>query len=396
AGLEHIARSEGALIVRLQCSPHRSNSDLHPLHEHLRQVAGIQRADPDGVRRRKLERVFALSSLSSPPEGFVDCLVEIGSQSQVNPTSASLQRERQIRRLLEGLAALCAVQPIIILHEDAQWIDPESAAWLARLVEGARDLSLLMVVTARREYEPDWITLPHARMIAPRRLGREVTAWIVNRTSGGTLLAASQIDEIVERSTYAFRHALIQEAAHASLLRGERVFIHRRIADVLRAASRKASDASPEMIAYHCDCAELYDEAAQYWLIAGKAAAQRGSVNVAVGCFKMGLASAKRLPSEPSRSRAEFELLVNLGPATMAERGYASQDGLETFRAARALLHHARGSHEELQVFLGLFNVHFGRGELRQALDVASQAHQHLSAGFGGYPVLMGQAHCYI
>jgi tetratricopeptide (TPR) repeat protein len=189
---------------------------------------------------------------------------------------------------------------------------------------------------------------------------------------------------------------LLQEAAYASLLRDERVLIHARIVDVLRTSAPEEIDDRPEVVAYHCDGAEQYALAAQYWLAAGKAAAARGSVSVAVSCFKMGLSSLSNLARNPSLDRLKFELLLNLGPAAMAESGYAAQEGLETFQAAHALLHCSQNSQEELQVLIGLFNVHFGRGELKKALEVGTQTHQRLLVGFGGYPVLMGQAHCYM
>ena len=43
---------------------------------------------------------------------------------------------------------------------------------------------------------------------------------------------------------------------------------------------------------------------------------------------------------------------------------------------------------------LGLFNVHFGRGDFARALEVGNQADRMLTVGYGGYPVLMGQALC--
>jgi tetratricopeptide (TPR) repeat protein len=134
--------------------------------------------------------------------------------------------------------------------------------------------------------------------------------------------------------------------------------------------------------------------AAQVHLDAGRAAAQFGSVAEAVREFKLGVASAERASDGEMREQLLFELNMNLGPALMAETGYTSTDALAAFLQARKRLHLSRSSMEQVHVFLGLFNVHFGRGELERAFEVAEQADQALSVGYAGYPVLLGQTLC--
>lgn len=134
--------------------------------------------------------------------------------------------------------------------------------------------------------------------------------------------------------------------------------------------------------------------AARLHLDAGKAAARGGSVADAVREFKLGVASTDLASDGEMREQLLFELNMNLGPALMAEAGYTSTEALAAFLQARRRLHLSRSSMEQVHVFLGLFNVHFGRGELERALEIAGQADQALSVGYAGYPVLLGQTLC--
>ncbi len=203
---------------------------------------------------------------------------------------------------------------------------------------------------------------------------------------------------VVAGTSYVFRHGLIQDAAYGSLDAVAKRDVHTRIVEMLEAQASESSADQPEIIAYHCDRAGLALRAAECWLAAGKASGARGSVVEAVNYFELGLAAIRGAAdvdaTKSYRALLVFDLNMNLGPALMARDGYASDDGLAAFKQASDHLHLARSSMEQIHVLLGLFNVHFGRGELIKAMDVAQRADSALTMGYGGYPVLMGQALC--
>src|SRR5262249_10713929 len=67
-------------------------------------------------------------------------------------------------------------------------------------------------------------------------------------------LVASEL--VFQRGTppdavYSFKHALIQDAAHGSLLRSARQQLHARIAEALEAHSPETADSQPEILAQH-------------------------------------------------------------------------------------------------------------------------------------------------
>ena len=75
--------------------------------------------------------------------------------TRLDELSAPQQRDR----MLEAAACLLLARaegPLCLLVEDAHWLDPSSAELLGRLVERAAGAPTLLVVTARREFEPPW------------------------------------------------------------------------------------------------------------------------------------------------------------------------------------------------------------------------------------------------
>ncbi len=68
------------------------------------------------------------------------------------------------------------------------------------------------------------------------------------------------------RATYVFKHALIQDAAYASLLRSTRQQAHQKVVQVLEGLFAEAMETQPELLAYHCTAAGLAGQAVDYWL----------------------------------------------------------------------------------------------------------------------------------
>ena len=491
--IEAVARAENARSLRLQCSALKANSDLHPLQDHLVRVADMRREDSDGVRAEKIERLLTLASSGQADPKVIAGLVALTGPTSTGTATPDPRRTRRefMVALLDGLAAQTRDGPILLTIEDAHWLDPTSRDLLDRVIARAADQHLMIVVTARREYDPAWISMPHASVLIVKRLGPADALAMTKQLAANAGLSAAALEHIAARSEglpliveelskgnaadgarapdvvavpasleavltarldqagdakplaqiaaalgrhfnhdtvaqafghgeteveaclarlmvseivlakpirrgsqYAFRHALLQEAAYASMSPSERIAAHGKIAKALDEEAETGPSDQPEILAHHCDRSNAHLVAAGHWLTAGKRAAARGAAEEAVNAFKSGLASVSRAPDSDARERLTFALDRNRGPALMAVKGYASEEGLSAFLAARRRLAWSNSSLEETHVLLGLFNVHFGRGELDKALEVAGQADRFLTVGYGGYPTLLGQTLC--
>ncbi len=170
---------------------------------------------------------------------------------------------------------------------------------------------------------------------------------------------------------FSFRHVLIQDAAYSTLLRGERRGLHGRIANTLTKQFPDTVAMQPEVAAVHFSKAESFEPAVQHWLEAGIRAADRSAFAEAIRHFSEGVRLSRLLPESAARARKELDLQMALGPALMATRGYAAPESLEVFARADELVASVGTVSEQLDVLLGLFNVHYGRAEIARSLEVA-------------------------
>src|SRR5258708_40012068 len=65
------------------------------------------------------------------------------------------RRQRTLEALTSQLAGLASRQPVLMIFEDAQWIDPTSLEALSRIIERIRSTPVLLFVTFRSELGPE-------------------------------------------------------------------------------------------------------------------------------------------------------------------------------------------------------------------------------------------------
>ena len=122
------------------------------------------------------------------------------------------------------------------------------------------------------------------------------------------------------RATYTFKHALIQDAAYASLLRSTRQRVHQQIVQLCETRFPEVVATQPEVVARHCAAAGQDEAAIRYWQRAGQRALQGSAHAEAIAHLTQGLAVLTTLPETPARLQQELDLQVALGPALMPPR----------------------------------------------------------------------------
>ena len=89
-------------------------------------------------------------------------------------------------------------------------------------------------------------------------------------TAAGLLLRQG----VPPHATYLFKHALIQDAAYGTLLRGPRRALHARIVETIESQFAEIANNQPELLARHCTEAGLIEKAAGLWGKAGQTVAR--------------------------------------------------------------------------------------------------------------------------
>jgi class 3 adenylate cyclase len=106
-------------------------------------------------------------------------------------------------------------------------------------------------------------------------------------------------------ATYRFKHALIQDAAYASLLKSARQQMHQQVARVLETQFPETVAMQPELVAQHYTEAGLTEQSIPCWQRAGQQALQRSANSEAVQHLSKGLELLATLPEAPARPQQE-------------------------------------------------------------------------------------------
>src|SRR5579883_2671381 len=95
--------------------------------------------------------------------------------------SPRLQKEATVVALADHFAGLARDLPLVIAFEDAHWVDPTSREVLDLLVDKAQSLPILVIVTARSEFQPSWKAQHHITTLTLMRLNRPLQQTFVER-----------------------------------------------------------------------------------------------------------------------------------------------------------------------------------------------------------------------
>ncbi|HTA14328.1 MAG TPA: AAA family ATPase, partial [Solirubrobacteraceae bacterium] len=185
AALEQGLHGEPHLRLRYFCSPYHQDSALFPCIEQLSRAAGFASEDSPGVRLEKLEALLARATSPAEDTALIADLLSLPASKRhpLPNLSAQRKKERTLEALLRQLEGLARQQPVIIVFEDAHWIDPTSRELLDLIVERVRRLPVLLIVTFRPEFQPPWTGQPQVTMLALNRLDRRDRTALVEQVA---------------------------------------------------------------------------------------------------------------------------------------------------------------------------------------------------------------------
>jgi class 3 adenylate cyclase/predicted ATPase len=464
AELEGCLHAEPHIRLRYFCSPYCRDSALYPFIDQLWHAAEFARDDPPVVKLEKLEGVLARAA---PPEEDVALLADLMSlpaseRHELPNLNPQRKKERTLEALIRQLEGLARMQPVLMVFEDAHWIDPTSRELLDLTIERARNLPVLLIVTFRPEFQPVWTGQPQVTLLALNRLDRRDRSVLVAQITGGRALPDEVVDQIVDRTdgvplfieeltksvlesgvppvgipttlhdslmarldrlrsvrhvaqigaaigrefsyallrvisrlpedelqaalgrlvaselifqrgtppdaVYSFKHALVQDAAHGSLLRGARQRLHAQIAEALETDSPELMDSQPELLAQHYAEAGLVEKSVSYWGKAGHRSAARSAIAEAAAQYQRALEQLALLPDNPERQRQELEFQSSLGAALRFVKGQAAAETGQAYARARELWELLGFPTEYIHIPYGQSRYHGYRGETALAL----------------------------
>jgi len=257
-------------------------------------------------------------------------------------------------------------------------------ARLDRIGAAAKEIAQ-MGAAIGREFSYDLLA------VIAQRTEAELQGAVGRLVDAGLVFQRGQLPQ----ATFVFKHALVQDAAHGSLLRGSRRHLHSQIAAALETHFPELMESQPELFAQHYAEAGLVERSVAYWGKAGHRSAARSAMAEAATQFHRALDQLALLPDNSERQRQELEFLSALGAVLQTLKGQAATETGHAYARARQLWEQLGSPSEFLGVPYGQSRYHVARGEFdpalclaedllrlsRQRNDTAGLVLAHLSAG---------------
>jgi predicted ATPase len=199
-----LERLSGEALTRLRyfCSPQHTDSAFHPIVGQMERAAGLAHDDKPQAKLDKLDAVLAQTSTSTEDAALFAEMLSLPNDGRYTALDSAPEQRRQ--RTLEALTAqlteLARQQPVLMIFEDAHWVDPTSLEVLGRTVDWIKTFPALLIVTSRPEFNAPWVGQSHVTSLTLNRLGEREAAAIIARVAGNKALPADVLAEIVERT----------------------------------------------------------------------------------------------------------------------------------------------------------------------------------------------------
>ncbi len=174
--------------------------------------------------------------------------------------------------------------------------------------------------------------------------------------------------------TYAFKHALLEDALRNALAQTQREQFHKQIAETLEKQFPQIASTMPELLAHHFTEAGKVEQAVGYWLRAGLRSRERFANVEAIAHLSKGLELLHTLPESPGRDARELEFLTPLGTVFIAARGYGAAEVGTIFKRARELCARVGKPTELFAIMWVAWVWNVVRGDLRLCMELAGQA----------------------
>ncbi|HTR59266.1 MAG TPA: AAA family ATPase [Casimicrobiaceae bacterium] len=203
AAFQDEIRGDPHTSLRYFCSPHRMQTALHPVITQLEHAADFATDDDDRTKLDKLERLLSQSSHAGDDNVplFADLLsIPTGGHHAALALSSQRRKELLLESFLAQLDTLARREPVLMVLEDAHWIDPTTRELFDLVVGRIRGLRALLIMTYRPEFVPPWLGQSHVTALTLNRLGPRENAALVRQTAGGRDLPPPIVEQIVART----------------------------------------------------------------------------------------------------------------------------------------------------------------------------------------------------
>jgi class 3 adenylate cyclase/predicted ATPase len=229
------SRLVGALRERLanerhtwleaHCSAYHEASALRPVAELLAQVLALRGDEEPATRIERLEQALGAAGFALAEVVPLFCTllsIPIAPPYAASQFAPDVRRRQLLESLDSWLLSLSDAEPVVLLVEDLQWADPSTLELLSLFTEEAPTARLLLLLTARPEFESPWRDRSEIMHLALNRLTQEQVTAMIESMPGGKELPAPVVEQIVRKTDGVplFVEALTNMVVESDLVQG--------------------------------------------------------------------------------------------------------------------------------------------------------------------------------
>lgn len=199
-GLKEQIAGEIHARVEGRCSPYAQNSAFYPVIGLLQHLLRVSREEPPQEKLSKLEGMLEQGGFPlAETVPLFAALLSLPLSNRYSPLTLTPQRQRQqtLQVLLTWLLTLASHQPVLLVGEDLQWMDPSSLELLNLLIERIPQSQILLLLTYRPEFRPPWEPRSYQTQIELNRLSSKDAKVLIERVSRGKPLPEEVVKQIV-------------------------------------------------------------------------------------------------------------------------------------------------------------------------------------------------------
>jgi predicted ATPase len=188
--------------LRYFCSPQHKDSPLYPIIGQMQHAAGLIHEDSPQAKLDKLDAMLAQTRTPTESAALFAEMLSLTNDGRY-PALALVPQQRRDKTLKALIAQVELLErdcPVVMIFEDAHWIDPTSLEALGRAVDRIATLRVLMIVTFRPEFEAPWIGRPYVTAVTINRLSKREIVDMIGRVVGNKLLSENLRQDIIERT----------------------------------------------------------------------------------------------------------------------------------------------------------------------------------------------------
>jgi class 3 adenylate cyclase/tetratricopeptide (TPR) repeat protein len=203
SALHERLEARGVQALRFQCSPYYVNSAFWPVIDNFERALKFARDETVDSKLDKLETLI-VTQYGRPLTDvrFVAAILSIPCELRYGAVSMTPQKHKDetLRTLVDLIETAARLQPSVMLFEDVHWADQSTLEVLDLLVDRAKAVPLLVVLTHRPEFQSRWSGQGHVGALNLSKLTRAQSAAIVSALAGGKALPAVLLDRILTRT----------------------------------------------------------------------------------------------------------------------------------------------------------------------------------------------------